>query len=287
MKPAPFSYAKPETLDGVFDLLDQHGDDAAILAGGQSLVAALNMRLNAPEIVIDINGLAEFSNITLAKDKITIGALTRHAEIEQSAEIARHAPLLGLAAPHIAHPAIRNRGTIGGSIALGDPAAEWPACLMALDARINLAGRNGMRQASARGFFNGLYDTDIAEGELVASIEVAINASETKSAFEELSRRHGDFAMAGIAAHAKCDNARLVDIALVFFGVADRPVLAIEAARVLTSGEISGELTAQAQTALQSDLDPIDDMHCSAAVKLHLAKQLLAKAVKALGDNGG
>src|SRR6185436_5411037 len=171
MKAPPFAYRKAATLAEVFDLLDTHGDGARLLAGGQSLLAALNLRLSSPQILIDITGVPGLSGIEATSDKVTLGALTTHAEIERSPEIARTLPVLAQAAPHIAHVAIRNVGTIGGSIALADPAAEWPACCLALGAEFVIAGKAGNRRVRARDFFQALYTTALGPAEVLTAIE--------------------------------------------------------------------------------------------------------------------
>jgi aerobic carbon-monoxide dehydrogenase medium subunit len=161
VKPAAFAYVRAASLDQVFDLLARHGDEARLLAGGQSLVPTLNLRLSAPAVLIDINGLDELAGISVENGGLRIGALTRQRTVEESDEVARHSPLLKMAMPHIAHPAIRNRGTVGGSIAFADPAAELPACAVALGAKIELRGPEGSRTVAADRFFHGLYETDL------------------------------------------------------------------------------------------------------------------------------
>ena len=172
MKAPPFDYVRVAALPEVFALLQQHGDQARVLAGGQTLLATLNMRLSEPALLIDIGGLAALRGIALAGGMLRIGALTTHAEIESSALVAVHAPLLAQAAPHIAHRAIRNRGTLGGSLAYADPAAEWPACALALDATLVLASAGGERRVAANDFFTGLFETALAPGELIAAVEL-------------------------------------------------------------------------------------------------------------------
>ena len=186
MKPAAFNYVKPMTLDDALGLLSKHSEGAQILAGGQSLMPTLNMRLSAPDLLIDINGLAELSGVKLEGNHIRIGALTRHVDVENSSVISEHCPLIASAMPHIAHPAIRNRGTFGGSIALADPAAELPACICALEAKIEVVGEGGERKIEAKDFFTGLYETDLQEGEIVTAVEVPIVASNSRLAFDEL-----------------------------------------------------------------------------------------------------
>ncbi len=171
MKPAPFAYAKASTLDEAVALLGKH-EEARILAGGQSLIATLNMRLSAPKVLIDINGLGALSGITHKSGSVEIGALTRHAEAERSGIVAQHAPLIARAMPHIGHPAIRNRGTIGGSIAFADPAAELPACLLALNGEVDIAGPTGKRTVKADNFFKGLFETAISPREILTAIRV-------------------------------------------------------------------------------------------------------------------
>jgi carbon-monoxide dehydrogenase medium subunit len=174
MKAPAFAYTKARTLEQVFDLLEKHGDGARLLAGGQSLLATLNLRLSSPEILIDITGMRDLAGITVEHDKVVIGALTTHAELERSAEIATNLPLLAQAAPHIAHVAIRNAGTIGGSIAMADPAAEWPACCLALDADFVIANKDGQRKVKARDFFHALYTTAIGPRDVLLAIEIGI-----------------------------------------------------------------------------------------------------------------
>src|SRR5262245_46283075 len=191
------------------------------------------MRLSSPEVLIDISRLTELSGITIKGKTATIGALTTHAQIEKSAEVRKYLPLLAQAAPHIAHPAIRNVGTIGGSLALADPAAEWPACCIALDARFALTGKRGARQVKAREFFKGLYTTALRPAEVLTHIEIPIPGSDYRSAFVELARRRGDYAIVGLAALAKSTRGALSDVRLAFFGVGATPVLAKNAMAAL------------------------------------------------------
>jgi carbon-monoxide dehydrogenase medium subunit len=270
VKAPDFAYARPTTLSEVFDLLDE-GDGARLLAGGQSLVPSLNMRLAAPSLLVDINRLPGLSGIALGGDTVRIGALVRHSEIARSALIAERLPLLALAAPHIAHAAIRNRGTFGGSIALADPAAEWPACCLALGATMVATSRAGERRIAARDFFTGLFETALTRGEILTAIEIPVPPAGSAAHFDELARRRGDYAMVGLAAQ------RGRDPRLAFFGVADRPVLAEAAQRVVAG---SGG-TVAAQAALEHDLKPIGDGECDAATKLHLARVLLGRALAA------
>ena len=198
MKPAPFAYAKARSVAHAIELLAQ--DDARLLAGGQSLVATLNMRLSHPALLIDINGVGGLDGIALKNGQVEIGALVRHAQAERSAEIARHAPLIASAMPQIGHPAIRNRGTIGGSIAFADPAAELPACLLALAGEVDVAGPQGQRTVAADDFFKGLFETALAPRDVLTAIRVPAATASSRFGFAELARRHGDYAMVGLAA---------------------------------------------------------------------------------------
>jgi aerobic carbon-monoxide dehydrogenase medium subunit len=276
VKPAPFAYAKARSLDHAIALLDG-APDARVLAGGQSLVAALNMRLSTPSLLVDINGLRELGEISRRNGHIEIGALVRHAQAERSSAIAQFAPLLARAVPHIAHPAIRNRGTIGGSIALADPAAELPACLLALGAEIELTGRTGRRSVAADEFSKGLFETAIEPGDLLTAIRIPVPRSGARFGFAELARRHGDYALVGLAAAATMDGGRLGDARLAFFGVDDRPTRARRAEAALESGNLDA-----AVTALQHDLSPHSDVHASAAARRHLAGVLLRRVTSQL-----
>jgi carbon-monoxide dehydrogenase medium subunit len=260
LKAPSFAYAKPRALEPAFDLIERPG--AKILAGGQSLIPSLNMRLSSPELLVDITGISALRGITMKGNVVRIGALTTHAEVEKSELVRKHAPLLSQAATQIAHPAIRNRGTLGGSLALADPAAEYPACALALNSTIILMNRKNERRVSAASFFKGLYETDIRPGEIVVAAEFP---QVERSVFLELARRQGDYAIVGLAGVADRSGKRIA-----FLGISDRPVLAVEAVREKTlEGAVGG---------LEKDLKPSADLYISAATKLHLAKVLLRRA---------
>ncbi|MGE5640977.1 MAG: FAD binding domain-containing protein [Clostridia bacterium] len=270
MKAAAFGYVKPRTLQDALGVLAQHGEAARVLAGGQSLIPSLNMRLSAPEVLVDISALP-LKEIRLERGVLRLGALVTHAQIERSAEIAKHAPLLAQAVKHIAHPAIRNRGTLGGSLALADPAAEYPACALALAASIVLVSRQGERSVAAKDFFKGLFETDLRPGELVAALEVPAQGASERSAFVELARRHGDYAIVGLAAFKGRETR------FAFLNVGSTPVLAAKAA--------SKKTLAEAKEALKTDLSPVADLYNSAATKLHLAGVLLERAWNTLSTS--
>ena len=282
MKAPPFAYARARNLADVFDLLDRHGDGARILAGGQSLMPALNMRLSSPELLIDISRLSEFSGIQVKDHHVHIGALTTHTQIGDSAEIRKHLPLLADAVEHIAHPAIRNSGTFGGSLAMADPAAEWPACCVTLDAQIVLTSNSGSRRVAARDFFQGLYATAMKANEVLTEVVIPIPGADYRHAFLELARRRGDYAIVGIAALAKVTNGSISDLRLTFLGASEKPVLAVKTSQVFVSKEFSYEILKQAQEVLADELDPCADLYSSAATKLHLAHVLTARAMKQL-----
>jgi aerobic carbon-monoxide dehydrogenase medium subunit len=275
VKPAPFAYTKARTLKEAVALLSKHKGDARLLAGGQSLIATLNMRLSAPDLLIDINGIKGLDGIARKGKIVEIGALARHTQVERSAVIAKHAPLIARAMPHIGHPAIRNRGTFGGSIAFADPAAELPACLLALGAEIEIAGPKGKRKVMADAFFKGLFETALKPREVLTAVRVPAADKNSRVGFAELARRHGDYAMVGLAACARAASKGLTDVRLAFFGVGATPMRAKKSEAALASGNVDAAVAAL-------DLDPDDDVQASGAVKKHLAGVLLRRVAKQL-----
>jgi len=282
MKAPRFAYARPASLAEALALLAEHKGDARVLAGGQSLVPMMNFRLAAPKVLVDINRIAGLSGIKVAKNHLRIGALTRHVELERSADITRHLPLIASAMPHIAHPAIRNRGTFGGSCALADPAAELPACALALGASFVVAGKKGERRVAAEDFFKGLYATALKSGELLVAAEFPLAKPGYASAFGELARRHGDYAMVGVAAHGSAQGKKFSDMRVVFFGVGDRPQRAAQFERALDGQPAAAKTIDAALQKLDADLSPRADLHGSAATKLHLAKVLAGRVLKTM-----
>ena len=275
MKPAPFAYAKARSVAHAIELLA--AEDARLLAGGQSLIATLNMRLSEPALLVDINGIGGLDRISLQNAHVEIGALVRYAQAERSAEIARAAPLIALALPHIGHPAIRNRGTIGGSLAFADPAAELPACMLALGGEIDIAGPTGQRTVKADDFFAGLFETALGAQDVLTAIRVPAATADTRVGFAEFARRHGDYAMVGVATCARAEGKRLAGIRLAYFGIGATAVRARKAEAALANGDIEA-----AVNALAHDLDPPDDVHASGAVKMHLAGVLLRRVARQL-----
>jgi len=274
VKPAPFAYKKVRSPEEAVALLTSQAD-ARLLAGGQSLIATLNMRLSAPSLLIDINGISGLDGIAVKDGTVTIGALTRHAQAERSDIIAKHAPLIARAMPHIAHPAIRNRGTIGGSIAFADPAAELPACLLALGGEVEAHGPKGARRIKAGDFFTDLYETALGASEVLTAIRVLAATAETRTGFAELARRHGDYAIVGLAATARGKGKGLADVRLAFFGIGNTPLRARKAEAALESGDVEAAVAAL-------DLEPHDDIQATGAEKKHLAGVLLRRVAKQL-----
>lgn len=298
MKPAPFEYHAPGSVDEVMELLGEHGSDAKLLAGGQSLVPTMNFRLSEPSVLVDLNRVDGLSYVRGgAKDgpagsgapadsgtpspPLRIGAMTRQSAVERSPEVATRAPLLAAAMPHIAHPQIRNRGTIGGSLAHADPAAELPAVAVALGARMTIRGQGGERQVGAADFFEGLFTTALGPEDLLVEIEVPPLPPRTGWAFQEVARRHGDYALVGVAAtvtsssDGRCEAARIV-----FLSVGGGPVTATGAQDLLAGGPLDDERIAEAaRLAARQDIDPVGDMHASPAYRRHLAEVLARRAL--------
>jgi carbon-monoxide dehydrogenase medium subunit len=282
MKAPRFAYARPASVAEALALLAEHKGDARVLAGGQSLVPMMNFRVAAPKVLVDINRIAALSGIKVTKNHVRIGALVRQVELERSADIARHLPLIAAAMPHVAHPAIRNRGTFGGSCALADPAAELPACAIALGAIFVVAGKKGERRIAAEDFFKGLYATALKAGELLVAAEFPLPKPAYASAFGELARRHGDYAMVGVAVHGSAQGGKFSDMHIVFFGVADRPQRAMQLERALDSRPAAAKTIEGGLGELDADLSPRADFHGTAATKRHLAKVLAGRVLKTM-----
>jgi carbon-monoxide dehydrogenase medium subunit len=280
MKWPAFEYRRVDTLDGLWRALDATSD-ARILAGGQTLLATLAFRLSEPGTLIDITRIAALRGVSEAGGVLRIGALTRHAELGREALVARHALLLAEAVPHIAHPAIRNRGTIGGSLAYADPAAELPACVVALDATLVLASARGERRVRAEAFFTGLFETALGAHEIIAAVEVPVASEGARHAIHEVARRSGDYAMAGLASALRLGADGIVAAPrLAFFGVGSGPVLAARANAALDGRMLDDAAIAAAQAALDADLDPPADLHGPPEMKRHLARVLTARALR-------
>jgi carbon-monoxide dehydrogenase medium subunit len=279
VKPRSFDYMRAKTLPEVFAALEEHGENAVILAGGQSLMPVLNMRLSEAGMLIDINHLPGHGDIEEEQGRIRVGALARHEQVRRSPLIARHAPLLVQALAHVAHPAIRNRGTFGGSLCNADPASELPACALALDAIMEIESVAGKRQVRADDFFLGLYETSLKPGEVLCAVSFPVRARGEMHFFDEIARRRGDYALAGLAAVAHIEGGRLHSARFAFHSCGDRPLLA-HALSELVEGSVSGTLDGDAvDKALVNDLDPPSDPVTSSETRAHLAGVLARRAI--------
>ena len=287
MKSPKLTYTRAESVEQALELLSEHRDDANILAGGQSLMPTLNMRLSKPDLLIDINRLDALEGISVEDDMVRIGALTRHTSVLQSPIVAKHLPLIAEAMPHVAHVAVRNRGTFGGSIALADPAAELPACALALNATIVVESVRGQRHVKAGDFFKGLFETEREPDEMLTEIQIPCQSSQTFHAFMELSRRQGDFAIAGVACSAKIGEETVTDARLVYFASEDRPTLASNAAAAIAGKPWSADSRSSAIAALSKDLDPMDNLQGSAEFKLHLQRVLTGRVLDCAIERAG
>jgi carbon-monoxide dehydrogenase medium subunit len=284
MKARNFRYVRAASLADACRILTDSGGDAVPVAGGQSLLAGLNMRLSAPKLLVDIGDLKELTGQSETDGFVRLGALTRHCELLQSDLVRRHLPLLAQAAPHIGHIAIRNRGTLGGSLAYADPAAELPACAMALSATLVLGSLSGEREVKAEKFFKGLFETDLRPGELIVSVKIPKVPKEVSVGFAELSRRRGDFAIAGLAAYVALQRDRIERARLVYFGCVDRPKVAqgVSAAAVGMTLPVSDD--AAVRQAIARDINPDDTPGLRADTKLHLATVLTRRVLNSLTE---
>lgn len=280
MKPAPFEYVRPSTLDEAIAFLADHGPDAKVIAGGQSLVPMLNLRLARVRYLVDIGRLTELGGIERTSDGgLRLGALVRHRETERSAEIREVAPLLSEAAVHIGHPAIRNRGTLGGSLAHADPAAELPAAVVALDATIVVRGPDGERRIPAQEFFVTIFTTALGPGELVTAVEVPPAPPGSGWAFMEVARRHGDFALVGVGAGLQVEDGRCRMARIAFTGVGDVPVRGTVVEEALTGEVLTRERIREAARRIREVLEPPSDLHASGEYRREVAAVLAERAL--------
>lgn len=286
MKPPPFRYYAPTTRGDALSLLAEHEYDAKILAGGQSLVPSMNFRLAAPAILVDLNRIGDLSGIHPAEGGgLRIGAMTRQREVERSALVRSHAPLICEAMPYIAHPQIRNRGTFGGSIAHADPAAELPALMVTLGGEMRVArfGNEGLesRMIPASEFFLGLFTTALEPEEMLVEVIIPPPLARTGFAFEEVSRRLGDYAMVGACASVTlAEDGTVADSKLVYFAIGDGPVHATSASEALLGAELTEEAIRAAAEAVDADIDPATDIHATAAYRRHLARVLARRVLR-------
>lgn len=291
MKPAPFAYFRPDTLDEALEILAEHAGEARPLAGGQSLVPAMNFRLAQPAALVDLNRIRELFGVEADEaGGLRLGGMTRHRTLETDPLVETHAPLVRETMGWVAHPPIRARGTIGGSLAHADPAAELPAVCLALDARLVLRSRTGTRTVPASEFFVGLYTTVIEPDELLTEVMLPPSAPRTGWAIDEVARRHGDYALAGVVATVTLDETGRCEVARVsLLSVHDRPVLAARAMEILAGEAPSTALIrAASDAAAAEDADPSGDIHASAAYRRHLVRVLTVRAIeRAVARAGG
>ena len=282
MKPAAFEYRRPDTIDEALELLAEHADEAKILAGGQSLVPTMSFRLAQPSVLIDINRLGDLAYIREHDSGLRIGAMTRQRAVERSSLVAERAPLVYETIPYIAHVQIRNRGTFGGSIAHADPAAELPAIMLSLDARMRVRSKKAERWIAASDYFVGLLETAMSDDEMLLEVEIPALPSGTGYAFVEFARRHGDYALVGVAARAKLDKAgNVADSRVVLMSVGERPVVAPSAASALNGQKPSVDaIRAAANAAATNDIEPHSDVHATSDYRRHLAEVLTARALR-------
>ena len=282
MKPAPVEYVAPGTLEEVLSILSEQGGDAKLLAGGQSLVPMMNFRLAAPELLVDLNRIDSLAGVSeRLGGGISIGGMTRQRALERDELIRQRVPLLAEIAPNIAHPQIRNRGTLGGSLAHADPAAELPVAAVVLDAEIQLESQRGTRAVPAKEFFTSLLTTSMKEDEILLRVDFPAIQPRSAGAFLEVARRSGDYASAGVAARITLDaEGRCEDARLVYLSAGDIPMSADRATALLrTEGLSEASIAAAADLAAREEIDPTQDIHASAEYKRHVARTLTVRTL--------
>lgn len=282
MKPAPFEYYAPESVEEALTLLRDHGDEAKLLAGGQSLVPAMNFRVVQPSVLIDLNRIRDLDYVKEDENGLHIGAMTRERTLEFDPRVGTRAPLLNEAMPHVAHPQIRNRGTLGGSLANADPAAELPVVMLALDARLKVRSTDQERWVEARNFFSGMFTTDLAPGDMLVEIEVPGHKPRTGWSFLEVAPRAGDYALMGVAALLSVDEDGICSGAnLVYLNAGDGPVKAGEAAKLLEGEAMNDDLiVAAAAQASEKEIQPFGNIHATPEFQRHLARVLTQRALR-------
>lgn len=280
MKFPEFDYLRVDNLSDALAAYEAADGEGVYLAGGHSVMPSLALRLQAPAVLIDIAHIEELKGVSIQDDWLRIGALTRHVEIAEHPLIREHAPILAQAAPYVAHPAIRNRGTIGGNLALSDPASEFPAVIRALRARLEIVGPTGVRYVEADDYFIDLYTTVIEPGEILRSILVPSHQENSVYAFDELVRRRGDYAMVGLAIQGIYEQKKVNDISIVFCSVGNIPMRAVTVEKHLVGSGLDEEHISSALRLLGEDIAPADDPHLPADVRLHMARVLLGRLLR-------
>jgi aerobic carbon-monoxide dehydrogenase medium subunit len=281
MKPAPFKYVAASSLDHALSLKSEHGDEARFLAGGQSLIPTMNFRLARPSVLIDINGLKDLAGVDGSDSRdIRVGALTRYRDLERNGDFLKSCPLFADALPHIAHPQIRNRGTIGGNLSHADPASELPALAVAMRARMRIKSSTRQRDVPASEFFMGLLTTDIGSDEMLIEIAYPALGPRTGTCFQEVARRRGDFALAGVAAMVTLDEERrCIDVRLALCGVGETPVDASEAAAHLIEQSCTDQAIAAAAAGVQDMIEPSGNVHATPDYQRHIAGVLTRRTL--------
>lgn len=287
MKPPPFEYVAPTSLEEVLDLLAEHGDEAKVIAGGQSLVPLLAMRLARPSVLIDINLVPELRSFEEQDDRVVFGATIRERDAERSPVVSKRLPVMAEALPLIGHVSIRNRGTVGGSVAHADPAAELPAVAVVTGAEMVVSGRRGERRVPADQFFLGHFSTALADDECLVEVQVPTGPPAAGWAFREVSRRHGDFALVGVAAMVALAEGRIREARICLMGVADRPVRALDAEAALAGASPAEDAFAEAAIGAVRDLSPASDVHGSSEYRRHLAAVTVRRALAAAAERAG
>jgi aerobic carbon-monoxide dehydrogenase medium subunit len=284
MKAPPFRYCRPETIEEALELLARYGDDASVIAGGQSLLPALALRLSAPAVLVDVSRINELHGIQEIPSGLRIGAMSRHKQVEHSPLVATYAPLLAAAMRLVAHPPIRAMGTFGGSVALADPAAEAPAATLAHEAELVMRTLEGEQRIHADDFFQGVYTTALPLGAILVAAEFQRPGAGGRFVFRELARRSGDFATVGVAARAAIEGSRVTSARIVVFGVVDRPAVAANVARSLIGRDLSDLSIDAALAAIDSDVTPLADLHHDETTKMRLLRVLLKRVLKELHE---
>ncbi len=281
MKPAPFEYVAPRTLDEAVGALAEYGDEAKVLAGGQSLVPMMNFRLASPAVLVDLNGVEGLEYVREDADTLVLGALARHRDVQERPGLRQRCPMVAEGVDLIGHPAIRNRGTVGGSLAHADPAAEWPALLLALDGEVDAVGPNGRRTIAAADLFVSYFTTTLEPDEIVIEVRLPLFTGEhVGSTFVEFAQRHGDFALAGVAALVKMtDESTIADARITLIGVRDVPVRARAAEAALVGARPDEAVIQEAAQRIQEEIDPVSDLHGSADYRRHVATVLTRRAL--------
>ena len=287
MKPAPFEYVAARSLDEALAALADAGDGGKVLAGGQSLVPLLALRLARPDVVVDVNPIGGLDRVVVEDHHLRIGALARHRAVELDERVRRAFPLVSTAAAKIGHVAIRNRGTVGGSVAHADPAAEWPALLLALDGEVEVASLRGRRVVAAEDLYAGYLTTSLEVDEMVCEVRGSLPEGRTGTSFVELARREGDFAIVGVAAVLALEGGEVRQCRLALSGVGSTPVRARAAEELVVSSTVDEVALAAAARAVADEIDPSGDIHGSADYRRKVAGVLVRRALVAARDEAG